>query len=73
MEDIFGPIVGLLRESNAEHALELANDNQYGLWAVGFIGDLNGDVRFVRRIHSGMAHVNDIPVADAANAPFDRE
>ncbi|WP_447782035.1 aldehyde dehydrogenase family protein [Pseudomonas plecoglossicida] len=72
-EEIFGPIAGLMRANNAEHALELANATQFGLSAAVFSGDLDRGVQFARGIHSGMAHVNDIPVADAANVPFGGE
>lgn len=73
VEEIFGPIAGLMRANDAEHALELANSTQFGLSAAVFSGDLDRGVQFARRIHSGMAHVNDIPVADAVNVPFGGE
>ncbi|MFH6564637.1 aldehyde dehydrogenase family protein [Pseudomonas kulmbachensis] len=73
VEEIFGPIAGLMRAKDAEHALELANATQFGLSAAVFSGDLDRGVQFARRIQSGMAHVNDIPVADAANIPFGGE
>lgn len=73
VEEIFGPIAGLMRADNADHALELANNTQFGLSAAVFSGDLDRGAQFARRIHSGMAHVNDIPVADAANVPFGGE
>lgn len=72
-EEIFGPIVGILRADNEEHALLLANDTEFGLSAAVFTADLARGVRFARRIESGMAHVNDIPVADAPNVPFGGE
>ena len=72
-EEIFGPIVGIQRARDAEHALELANDTEFGLTAAVFSGDLARGERFARRIQSGMAHVNDIPVADEANIPFGGE
>ncbi|MBK5003812.1 aldehyde dehydrogenase family protein [Pseudomonas sp. S32] len=72
-EEIFGPIAGLIRARDAEHALELANATHFGLSAAVFSGDLERGVQFARRIHSGMAHVNDIPVGDAPNVPFGGE
>lgn len=73
VEEIFGPIAGLIRAKSASHALELANNTQFGLSAAIFTGNLDQGVQFARKIHSGMAHVNDIPVADAANVPFGGE
>lgn len=72
-EEIFGPIAGLMRATDAENALELANATQFGISAAVFSGDLDRVVQFARRIHSGTAHVNDIAVADAANIPFGGE
>ncbi|QCI13113.1 aldehyde dehydrogenase family protein [Pseudomonas putida] len=72
-EEIFGPIAGILRARDAEHALELANGTAFGLSAAVFSGDLERGARFARRIHSGMAHVNDMSVADAPNVPFGGE
>lgn len=72
-EEIFGPIAGLMRADNADHALELANDTQFGLSAAVFSGDLDKGVQFAKQIQSGMAHVNDMPVADAPNVPFGGE
>lgn len=72
-EEIFGPIAGIMRARDADHALALANDTCYGLSAAVFCGDLDRGAQFARRIHSGMAHVNDIPVADAPNIPFGGE
>nr|WP_294978514.1 aldehyde dehydrogenase family protein [uncultured Pseudomonas sp.] len=72
-EEIFGPLVGIQPARDAEHALELANASEFGLSSAVFGGDLERTVRFARRIHAGMTHVNDIPVNDAPNAPFGGE
>lgn len=71
--EIFGPLVGVLRAEDAEHALELANDTEYGLSSAVFTASLERGVQFARRIHAGMTHINDIPVSDAPNAPFGGE
>ncbi|MNI78465.1 putative aldehyde dehydrogenase YfmT [compost metagenome] len=62
-----------MRARDADHALELANATRFGLSAAVFSGDIERGVQFARRIHSGMAHVNDMPVADAPNVPFGGE
>nr|WP_100549255.1 MULTISPECIES: aldehyde dehydrogenase family protein [unclassified Pseudomonas] len=72
-EEIFGPIAGLMRARDAEHALALANDTRFGLSAAVFTGNLERGVQFARRIYSGMAHVNDITVGDEPNVPFGGE
>jgi acyl-CoA reductase-like NAD-dependent aldehyde dehydrogenase len=72
-EEIFGPLVGIQCARNEEHALELANMSEYGLSSAVFTQSLERGVRFARRVHAGMTHVNDIPVNDEPNAPFGGE
>lgn len=72
-EEIFGPLVGIQSARDAEHALELANQSEYGLSSAVFTGSLERGVQFAQRIHAGMTHVNDIPVNDEPNAPFGGE
>lgn len=72
-EEIFGPLVGIQSARDAEHALELANDSEYGLSSAVFTGDVARGIEFARRVRAGMTHVNDMPVNDDANAPFGGE
>ncbi|MGE7955159.1 aldehyde dehydrogenase family protein [Pseudomonas sp. NPDC089530] len=71
--EIFGPLVGLLRARDEAHALELANASEFGLSSAVFTGSLERGVNFARQIRAGMTHINDIPVNDEANAPFGGE
>lgn len=71
--EIFGPLVGIQCADNAEQALLLANDTEYGLSSAVFTSSLERGVEFAQRIQAGMTHVNDIPVNDAPNAPFGGE
>ncbi|WLH81764.1 aldehyde dehydrogenase family protein [Pseudomonas sp. FP2335] len=72
-EEIFGPLVGIQRARDEDHALALANDSEFGLSSAVFSGDLERGARFARQITAGMTHVNDIPVNDEAHAPFGGE
>src|SRR5690625_6486848 len=72
-EEIFGPLIGILKARNEAHALELANDTEYGLPSAVFSGDLARGLRLAQRIRAGMVHVNDMPVNDEPNAPFGGE
>ena len=72
-DEIFGPLIGLLRARDEAHALELANASEYGLSSAVFTRDLERGVAFARKVRAGMTHVNDIPVNDEANAPFGGE
>ena len=72
-EEIFGPLVGIQCARDEAHALELANMSEYGLSSAVFTQNLERGVRFARRVHAGMTHINDIPVNDEPNAPFGGE
>lgn len=72
-EEIFGPLVGIQSARDAEHALELANNSEYGLASAVFTRDVSRGVQFAHGIHAGMTHINDMPVNDEANAPFGGE
>ena len=71
--EIFGPLVGIVRAKDEAEALELANDTEYGLSSSVFTKDMEKGLRFARGIRAGMTHVNDITVNDESNAPFGGE
>ncbi|MCY0386778.1 aldehyde dehydrogenase family protein [Robbsia sp. Bb-Pol-6] len=72
-EESFGPLLPILRARDEAHALELANDTEFGLSSAVFTRDLERGVRFARGIVAGMTHINDISVDDQPNAPFGGE
>ncbi|WP_372965004.1 aldehyde dehydrogenase family protein [Marinobacter sp.] len=72
-EEIFGPLVGIQKARNEEHALELANATDFGLSSAVFSGDLSRGQRFASKIKAGMTHVNDMSVNDEAHMPFGGE
>ncbi|MCK9490297.1 MAG: aldehyde dehydrogenase family protein [Xanthomonadales bacterium] len=72
-EESFGPLVGILAARDADHALELANQTEYGLSSAVFTADASRGLAFARAIRAGMVHINDMPVNDEANAPFGGE
>ncbi|VVO66480.1 4-hydroxybenzaldehyde dehydrogenase (NADP(+)) [Pseudomonas fluorescens] len=72
-DEIFGPLVGILRAKDDDHALALANDSEFGLSSAVFTKDVEKGLRFARSLKAGMTHINDIPVNDDANAPFGAE
>jgi acyl-CoA reductase-like NAD-dependent aldehyde dehydrogenase len=72
-EESFGPVLPILKAKDDAHALQLANDSEYGLSCAVFSRDLDRATRFALQIEAGMAHINDQSVADAAYAPFGGE
>lgn len=72
-EEIFGPVVGIVKADDEAHALELANDTEFGLSSSVFTRDIERGVRFARGIKAGMTHINDITVNDEAHVMFGGE
>ncbi|MCW2365927.1 acyl-CoA reductase-like NAD-dependent aldehyde dehydrogenase [Sphingobium sp. B7D2B] len=69
-DESFGPVVGIIRARDTEHAVELANDTEYGLSASVFTKDIAKGLGIARRIQSGICHVNGPTVHDEAQMPF---
>ena len=69
-DESFGPVVAMIRARDAEHAVELANDSEYGLSAAVFTRDIAKGMTIARRIRSGICHVNGPTVHDEAQMPF---
>lgn len=69
-DESFGPVVGIIRARDEAHAIELANDTEYGLSASVFTRDTARGLRVARQIQSGICHVNGPTVHDEAQMPF---
>lgn len=57
-DEIFGPVLTVLRVRDPEDAITMVNDSEYGLAAVVFTEDLELAMRFAREAQAGMVHVN---------------
>jgi acyl-CoA reductase-like NAD-dependent aldehyde dehydrogenase len=59
-DETFGPVVPVMKVSDAEEAVRLANDSPYGLSATVMAGDNDEGERIARRIECGAVNVNDV-------------
>ncbi len=57
-EEIFGPVLAIMRFRDEEEALRIANGTKYGLAAYLWTGDVTRAHRFAPEIESGMIWVN---------------
>lgn len=57
-DEIFGPVLSVLRVSGVDEAIAVTNDNEYGLAAVVFSESLEVAMHFSRSVSAGMVHVN---------------
>src|SRR5580658_4591144 len=69
-EEIFGPVLSVIRVKNFEEALEAANSVRYGLSSSIYSTDSNKIFEFVDKIETGMTHVNSPTVGGEAHVPF---
>ncbi|MBX7221876.1 MAG: aldehyde dehydrogenase family protein [Blastocatellia bacterium] len=69
-EEIFGPVLSVLRVKDFEQAMEYANDCEYGLSSSIFSNDANYIYRFIDEIETGMTHVNSPTTGGEAHIPF---
>ena len=69
-DESFGPVVGIARARDEEHAIELANDTEYGLSSAVFTRDTARGLRVARRIQAGICHINASTVSDEPQMPF---
>jgi acyl-CoA reductase-like NAD-dependent aldehyde dehydrogenase len=69
-DESFGPVVGVTRARDEAHAIELANDSEYGLSAAVFTRDTARGLKVARQIKSGICHINGPTVHDEAQMPF---
>lgn len=69
-EESFGPVVAIVRVKDAEEAIRVANDTEFGLSAAIFGKDVSRALRIAQRIHSGICHINSSTVHDEAHMPF---
>lgn len=72
-EEVFGPVITIIRAAGEDDALRIANDTEYGLSSAVFTDDAQRGVRFALGVDAGMTHVNDSPVNDDANTAFGGE
>ena len=69
-EEIFGPVLSVLRVKDFDEAMRVANDCDYGLSSAIFTNDTNMVYRFVDEIESGMTHINSPTTGGEAHIPF---
>ncbi len=63
-EETFGPVAPIFRVRDADQAVEMANDTQYGLGADLWTGDGEAGVKIARQIESGSVFINGMVFSD---------
>ncbi len=69
-EEIFGPVLSVMRVRDFDEAMQVANDTEYGLSSSIFTNDAARVFRFVDEIETGMTHINSPTTGGEAHIPF---
>src|SRR5215470_9237194 len=69
-DEIFGPVLSVIRVQDFDEALAAANSVRYGLTSSIYSIDSNKIFEFIDKIEAGMAHVNSPTVGGEAHVPF---
>ena len=63
-EETFGPVAAIVVARDAEHAIALANDSEYGLSGALWTNDLDAAREMARRLETGGVFVNGFTASD---------
>ena len=69
-EEIFGPVLSVLKASSLENAIDILNDTPYGLSSSIFTQDVNKAFVAVRDIKAGITYINGATIGAEAHMPF---
>jgi len=79
-EEIFGPVLSILRWSDVEEVIAMANSVDYGLTAAVWTSDITQALRTAKRVQSGFvwvngvnSHVRAVPFGGYKNSGIGRE
>lgn len=69
-EEIFGPVLALMKVETIEEAIEVANDSEFGLSASIFTKDISKILTFIDDIEAGLVRINYETAGVELQAPF---
>ena len=69
-EEIFGPVLALMKVDTIEDALNLANDSEYGLSASIFTTKISNMLSFINEMDAGLVRINAESAGVELQAPF---
>ncbi|MEH7236401.1 alpha-ketoglutaric semialdehyde dehydrogenase GucD [Bacillus sp. JJ1562] len=69
-EEIFGPVLALIKVKTAEEAIATANDSKFGLSASIFTKNIGNILPFINDIEAGLVRVNAESTGAEPQAPF---
>jgi len=69
-EEIFGPVLSVIKCSSLEEAIKILNGTVYGLSSSIYTNDVNSAFRAIRDIEAGITYINGPTIGAEAHMPF---
>ncbi|TDI83797.1 MAG: aldehyde dehydrogenase family protein [Caldithrix sp.] len=69
-EEIFGPVLSVLRVGSYEEAVKVLNNSPYGLSSSIYTNDVNRGFQAMRDIEAGITYINGPTIGAEAHMPF---
>ncbi len=69
-EEIFGPVVSIIKVKDYKEAISVCNDTEYGLSSAVFTKDINRAYQAFRDIECGITYINASTIGAEAHMPF---
>jgi acyl-CoA reductase-like NAD-dependent aldehyde dehydrogenase len=69
-EEIFGPVLSVVKVRSLEEAIAVCNNTMYGLSSSIYTQDINNAYRAIRDIKAGITYINSPTIGAEAHMPF---
>lgn len=69
-EEIFGPVLSIIKVKDEAHAITVANGTKYGLVAGVWTKDGSRALRLAKKLHAGQVFINNYGAAGGIELPF---
>ena len=69
-EEIFGPVVSVIRCNSLEEAIDIVNDSKFGLSSAIYSRDVNKTARAERELATGIVYINASTIGAEVQLPF---
>jgi aldehyde dehydrogenase (NAD+) len=69
-EEIFGPVLAVIKANDFDEAIDILNDTDYGLSSSIYTKDVNKAFRAIRDIEAGITYVNGPTIGAEIQLPF---
>jgi len=69
-EEIFGPVLSVIRVGSLDEAITVANEVDFGLTGSVFTQNISRAFQVIRKLDTGMTHVNNPTIGGEAHMPF---